>query len=103
MEYVDKSKRSAAGINPGNAVANSARVLRQPTNSATADGKSAACSCPTSQPKSWRGAGQRPAIPTGREAHGAMPLSDAELDQLISFFQTLDRWDREKARGIRLV
>jgi hypothetical protein len=32
-----------------------------------------------------------------------MHLSESEIDALIAFFQTLDRWDREKTRGLRIV
>ncbi len=102
-------ERSAVDSNAGEPVHQSGPGLRRPTPAATAGQNPAARPSP-SQPKTGRGAGPSPAIEPQREALGAsltpsvereavaldaLSLDDCSIQQLVSFFETLDRWDQE--------
>lgn len=91
-------KRNAVGTKSRSTVANSARVLRRPTSPSTA-GRNPAASPPLLQLKSWRGAGQSPAKEKNeREARSAREreLDISSISSLITFFELLDKWDRER-------
>lgn len=114
-------ERSAVRPKSGQSVCESDPGLRRPTPPVTAGRKPAARLPNTTwkaneemareaglpQPKIRRGAGWNPAISTQREAlghidepsetgaSGASTLDDYQVELLIDFFTTLDRWDRE--------
>jgi len=90
-----KGKQSAVGNKTGNSVANSGPVLRPPTPLPRAARKTAACPSHP-QPQSWPGCGAgSPAQGAAREAD-ALPLTDADVSELIAFFRVLDSWDCEE-------
>ena len=107
-----KSERSAVGSNSGEPVHQSGPGLRRPTPAVTAGRKPEARPSP-SQPKTGRGAERSSAIESQRGALGSSripgvvreafaldavcsdSLDDHSIQQLISFFEMLDRWDRE--------
>jgi len=99
---------STAGLNP---------AARPPVRvSPATDCQSASTSreAGISQRKTVRGAGQSPAIQAQREALGSFTstiqsdslvsyvLDDSQIETLLEFFQTLDRWDKE-AHGPQIM
>ena len=116
-------ERSAVRPKSGASVYHSDPGLRRPTTPATAGRKPEARppallnpelavafesrAAGLSQPKTGRGAGQRPAVETqraalsttsesaGREAFAHDLLDDSSIASVIEFFKLLDRWDRE--------
>jgi hypothetical protein len=112
-------ERVAADSNSGNAVDHSAPGLKQRTHPPTA-GRKPAARPPILQPKSGAGSGVAdPTADSQREALGSLvpsderaafsldavdadPLSETELQSLIQFFTTLDRWDKE-AHGTQIM
>jgi hypothetical protein len=120
-------ERGAVGLNPDHTVVNSVPVLRRPGTPATAGRKLAArpperrgrAAAPATQPKSWQGFGDRvperiarergsasgppPETSVGREA-SALEALDAEfLSRLRTFFELLDRWDREAGHATKTM
>lgn len=109
---INTGERSAVDSKSGEPVTQSGPGLRRPTTAATAGRNPEARPSP-SQPKTGWGAGQSPAIEFRREAlessltqsveceavalDASSPdyLDEQSIQQLISFFETLDRWDRE--------
>ena len=114
-------ERSAVGRKSGESVSQSDPGLRRPTPPSTAGRKPAARppllgvsreglsprEAGLTQRKTGRGAGQSPAVLTQREALASIndftdsdpilgcSLDNSQIRELIQFFQTLDRWDRE--------
>jgi hypothetical protein len=104
-------ERIAAELIPEKTVDHSVPGLKQRTDPPTA-GRTPAARPPILQPESGRGVGQSPTVPSQREAlvppvpsderaafsldaAPSEPLSEFEIQTLIQFFTTLDRWDRE--------
>ena len=118
-------ERSAVGPKSGESVRQSDPGLRRPTPPSTAGRKPAARppvsqssilhssaavmsrEAGIAQPKTGRGAGQSPAEMPQRAALGSFSplaepgqdqipaLNDSDIQALIEFFLTLDRWDKE--------
>jgi hypothetical protein len=129
-QFARMGERSAARRKSGQSVRQSDPGLRRPTSPATAGRKPAArppFQIPSirhskdnlrhreaglTQPKTGRGAGQSPALWAQREALGTFPqtaqsdsadfiaLGEPDLVNLIAFFRTLDRWDREALSSV---
>jgi hypothetical protein len=89
---MSRGKRNAGGLKSGDAVANSAPVLSQPTSPDTAGRKPEASPCSA---KSWRGLGQSPKDVDEREAPPPSFLTDADVRQVIAVFELLDTWERK--------
>jgi hypothetical protein len=118
-------ERNAVGTKSGESVSHSDPGLRRPTLRSTVGRKptarppthflltpdteiqDSAREAAGSQPKNGRGSGQSPAIRARRTAPGSFTLSDqpslvlpytlndSQITDLIQFFETLDRWDKE--------
>ena len=118
-------ERNAVGTKSGKSVSHSDPGLRRPTLPSTVGRKTTARppthSFPVpagdiqpdtreaagSQHKNGRGSGQSPASRARRTAPGSFTpleqpdailpctLNDSQITELIQFFETLDRWDRE--------
>lgn len=92
-------EHSAVGSKSGLTGSQSGPGLRRPTSVATAGRNPAARPTPP-QSKTGPGCGAgSPAITREREALALNPSADAfdesAIQQLIEFFELLDRWDRE--------
>jgi hypothetical protein len=105
-------ERSEVEYKSGKSVHQSDPVLRRPTPPLTAGRKPEARppvllnpgselavfesrEAGLSQPKTGRGAGQSPATTREREALALESVDEESIRQIISFFELLDRWDRE--------
>ena len=88
-----RSKRNAAGLKSGDAVAHSAPVLTRPTSPQhPVERRRLASALPIVQPKGGRNLGQSPRMPDP-----PLQPEEGDLVRLVAFFRLLDAWDAPAA------